>query len=193
MSDTSQGPNWWLASDGKWYPPAPPPPPQAAGIITQPPPTAPSPYGYQVSPQKQTNGLAIVSFVLGLIWVAGIGSLLAVIFGFVSRTKIRQSQGQQSGDGLAIAGIVLGFVGIFGAIAFWIAIAALGTAVDSVSSYSDGFSYGTNHPSAVCNSVNVPSGDSARSWIDGCNAATSSSGNTGFGGNSGNTGFGGNS
>jgi hypothetical protein len=27
MSDTSQGPDWWLASDGKWYPPQPPPPP----------------------------------------------------------------------------------------------------------------------------------------------------------------------
>lgn len=23
MSDTSQGPDWWLASDGKWYPPQP--------------------------------------------------------------------------------------------------------------------------------------------------------------------------
>jgi hypothetical protein len=137
--------------------------------------------------------MAIVSFVLGLIWVAGIGSLLAVIFGFVSRKKINQSQGQQSGDGLAIAGIVLGFVGIFGAIAFWIAIAALGTAVDSVSSYSDGFTYGTNHGASVCTRVNVPSGDSASSWIDGCTAAASSSGNTGFGGNSGNTGAFGNS
>jgi hypothetical protein len=33
MSDVSQGPDWWLASDGKWYPPqsapAPPPPPQS--------------------------------------------------------------------------------------------------------------------------------------------------------------------
>ena len=33
MSDVSQGPSWWQASDGKWYPPeqargyAPPPPP----------------------------------------------------------------------------------------------------------------------------------------------------------------------
>jgi hypothetical protein len=37
MSDTSQGPGWWEASDGKWYsqesappgavPPVPPPPP----------------------------------------------------------------------------------------------------------------------------------------------------------------------
>ncbi len=35
MSDASQGPGWWLASDGKWYPPqteasAPPPPPPGA-------------------------------------------------------------------------------------------------------------------------------------------------------------------
>ncbi len=26
-SDTSQGPNWWQASDGKWYPPQPQQPP----------------------------------------------------------------------------------------------------------------------------------------------------------------------
>lgn len=25
MSDTQQGPDWWLASDGKWYPPQSPP------------------------------------------------------------------------------------------------------------------------------------------------------------------------
>lgn len=35
MSDTSQGPGWWLASDGMWYPPEmaqppPPPPPEPA-------------------------------------------------------------------------------------------------------------------------------------------------------------------
>jgi hypothetical protein len=24
MSDVSQGPGWWQASDGKWYPPADP-------------------------------------------------------------------------------------------------------------------------------------------------------------------------
>ena len=32
MSDTSQGPGWWLASDGMWYPPetaSPPPPPSS--------------------------------------------------------------------------------------------------------------------------------------------------------------------
>lgn len=37
MSDVSQGEGWWLASDGKWYPPelaAPPPPPPPASAAT---------------------------------------------------------------------------------------------------------------------------------------------------------------
>lgn len=37
MSDTTQGPGWWLASDGKWYPPQPaylpPPPPQQINVV----------------------------------------------------------------------------------------------------------------------------------------------------------------
>jgi hypothetical protein len=44
MSDASQGPGWWLASDGKWYPPEsapappppPPPPPAAPQVQTEP-------------------------------------------------------------------------------------------------------------------------------------------------------------
>ena len=35
MSDQSQGPNWWLASDGKWYPPE-----LRSDPVTQPAPTA---------------------------------------------------------------------------------------------------------------------------------------------------------
>ena len=40
MSDLSQGPGWWQASDGKWYPPErhpdyrPPPPPPPTGPPT---------------------------------------------------------------------------------------------------------------------------------------------------------------
>lgn len=30
VSEQSQGPGWWLASDGRWYPPASPPPPPGA-------------------------------------------------------------------------------------------------------------------------------------------------------------------
>ena len=41
MSDFSQGPGWWQASDGKWYPPE-----QAPGAQpTAPPPGAPGAYG----------------------------------------------------------------------------------------------------------------------------------------------------
>ena len=39
VSDTSQGPGWWLASDGRWYPPASPP--VAAAAVPAAPPMAP--------------------------------------------------------------------------------------------------------------------------------------------------------
>jgi hypothetical protein len=42
VSDTSQGPGWWQASDGKWYPPQPPSPP--------PPPAPPPPPSYALPP-----------------------------------------------------------------------------------------------------------------------------------------------
>ncbi len=54
MSDVSQGPGWWIASDGKWYPPEqhpnfpPSPPPTAPGSAFQampPPAVQPSPTG----------------------------------------------------------------------------------------------------------------------------------------------------
>jgi hypothetical protein len=41
-----------------------------------------------------------------------------VIFGFVSKSQIRRGGGYQSGDGLALAGIIVGF----GVIALWFAI-----------------------------------------------------------------------
>lgn len=42
MSDSPQGDGWWIASDGKWYPPqTPPTPPPAASPEPQQPPTQP--------------------------------------------------------------------------------------------------------------------------------------------------------
>ena len=59
------------------------------------------------------NGLAVASLVLGIVgWTVCIGSILAVVFGFVARTQIQDSRGAQSGEGMAKAGIILGFVGI---------------------------------------------------------------------------------
>ena len=60
--------------------------------------------------QRTTNGLAIASMVLGILWIYWIGSVLALIFGYIARGQIRQRG--QSGDGMAIAGIVLGWIGV---------------------------------------------------------------------------------
>jgi hypothetical protein len=113
MSDASQGPGWWQASDGKWY--APELHPQNA--------SAPLPgFGLSQAPQEavvrqsSTSGLAVASLVLSIVWIGGLGSLLAVIFGFVARSNTKRSHGQLKGDGLALAGIIVGVVGILGSV-----------------------------------------------------------------------------
>ncbi len=64
-----------------------------------------------VAPQK-TNGMAIASLVLGILWLYWIGSLLALIFGVIGKNQIDRSGGTEGGRGLAVAGIVLGIVGL---------------------------------------------------------------------------------
>lgn len=101
------------------YRPAPPPPPPVAFPAGNPAspyyPVQPGPPphpGYQVFVRQSTNGLAIASMVLGILWIYWIGSILALVFGYVANSQIKRSGGQQSGRGMAIAGIVLGWVGI---------------------------------------------------------------------------------
>jgi hypothetical protein len=129
MSDTSGGPGWWLASDGRWYPPEQhpqygAPPPSPFGAPSGSPygaPTGPSyPYpvpGYFGSPGPagpRTSGMAIASFVcsLGGFILAGIPSVVGVVLGFVARGQIRRSDGTQTGAGLALAGIIVGLAEI---------------------------------------------------------------------------------
>ncbi len=103
--------------------PPPPPPPPPPGYA---PPYQPA-SGYWPSPpvvSRTTNGFAVASLVLGILWIWGLGSLLALIFGLVARRQIDDSGGVQAGRGLAIAGIVLGVIGIVGAILVIIAIAS---------------------------------------------------------------------
>ena len=61
---------------------------------------------------QKTNGLAVASMVLGILWICWIGSILALVFGYVAKRQIDQSGGQMAGRGMAIAGIVLGWVGV---------------------------------------------------------------------------------
>lgn len=57
-----------------------------------------------------TNGLAIASLVVGVLWLYWLGSILALVFGYIALSQIRRKN--ESGRGLAIAGIVLGWVGV---------------------------------------------------------------------------------
>lgn len=50
--------------------------------------------------------------VLGILWLYWIGSILALVLGYVAKRQIDESRGWQSGRGMAIAGIVLGWVGV---------------------------------------------------------------------------------
>jgi len=79
----------------------------------------------------KTNGLAIASLVLGLIWLWFVGSILAIIFGFIALNQIKESGGRQTGRGLAIAGIVLGFAWTGLVVVAIIAITFLGSEATS--------------------------------------------------------------
>ncbi|MGW0810815.1 DUF4190 domain-containing protein [Nonomuraea sp. NPDC002799] len=84
----------------------------------QQPPTSPQqPLSYATRtwspPPPRTSGLAVAALVLGILWGYGIGSLLAVIFGHVALSNIRRTYAK--GTGMAVAGLVLGYVGILGA------------------------------------------------------------------------------
>jgi hypothetical protein len=74
----------------------------------------PPPYGYQQP--ARTSGMAVASLVLGLLFLWGVGSILAIIFGYQGRNEIDRSGGQITGRGMATAGLVLGWIGIGGAI-----------------------------------------------------------------------------
>lgn len=73
----------------------------------------------------ETNGFAIASLVLGIVWIMGVGSILALVFGYIAKGQIAASDGAQGGHGLAIAGIVLGWVGV-GIVLVGFAMMALG-------------------------------------------------------------------
>jgi hypothetical protein len=88
----------------------PPPPP---------PPEPPEPSIRTVGAVVPTNGMAIASLILsiaGLTVVPVIGSVLALILGYMARRDIRQRPTETSGEGLAKAGIVIGWIGVVGAV-----------------------------------------------------------------------------
>lgn len=66
----------------------------------------------QLAARSGTNGLAGVSlgFGIGQFFLPIFGAIIAIVCGHVARGQIRRNGGQ--GDGLALAGLVLGYIGI---------------------------------------------------------------------------------
>ncbi len=84
----------------------------------------------------RTNNLAIVSLIAGIVgWTAAplIGSIVAIVTGHVARRQIRDSHGMEEGSGLALGGLVLGYlhvaawiVGVIVWVLFVVGIVGLG-------------------------------------------------------------------
>ncbi len=81
---------------------------------------------------KRESTLAIVSLITGILgWtlLPFISSIVAVITGHMAKKEIRESGGNMSGDGMATAGLILGYtmigLAILGIILFFTVIMAL--------------------------------------------------------------------
>jgi Domain of unknown function (DUF4190) len=60
----------------------------------------------------KTSPMAIVSLVLSLLWLGGIGSVGAVVLGHMAKREIAHSEGRETGANLATAGLVIGYIGV---------------------------------------------------------------------------------
>jgi hypothetical protein len=116
-------------------PSPPPPPPQQYGYGAYPgyppqqqpygygpyPGYPPQPYGgYPAPPPSPKNGLGIASLVvaiIGLLTLFGgiVLGIVAIVLGFLGRARVKR--GEADNGGVAVAGIVLGFLGIIVSIA----------------------------------------------------------------------------
>jgi Domain of unknown function (DUF4190) len=95
-ASSGSAPSGYPVADGYSSPPVPGywPQPPAPGFV----------------PVTSTNGLAIASLVLGILWLFWVGSLVGLILGLVALRQIKNRN--QRGRGIAIAGIVLGILGL---------------------------------------------------------------------------------
>jgi hypothetical protein len=112
----------------QWQQPQPPPPqpewqqqPQSEWQRQPPPqwqqPQSPSPaqqYPGWVPPPR-TPGQAYASMILGIVGLVLcpiLPSILALVFGYMARGEIRRAGGQLGGAGIALTGLILGWVGV---------------------------------------------------------------------------------
>ncbi|MCP9494092.1 MAG: DUF4190 domain-containing protein [Pyrinomonadaceae bacterium MAG19_C2-C3] len=89
-------------------------------------------------PQQQTSGFAVASLVLGILtWLGGAicgAGIAAVICGHIALSAIKHGGGRVGGRGVALAGLVLGYISVVvgGVIlAFFLGLVGLGAKISS--------------------------------------------------------------
>ncbi|MGD1991599.1 MAG: DUF4190 domain-containing protein [Anaerolineae bacterium] len=66
-------------------------------------------------PSRPSSGLAIgslISSILGLTFLPTIGSIVGLVLGYMARRQIEESMGRMGGEGMAKAGIIIGWIGV---------------------------------------------------------------------------------
>ena len=69
----------------------------------------------QVQAPARTSSLAVWSLVLGILGLlcfSFLAGVPAIICGHMGRSRIKDSQGALKGDGMALAGMIMGYIGI---------------------------------------------------------------------------------
>jgi hypothetical protein len=81
-------------------------------------------------PPPRTPGQAYAALILGIVGLFPVCpvilSVIAVILGFIAKNQIDRSGGQLGGSGIAVAGIITGFVGAALYVLFFVAVFAIG-------------------------------------------------------------------
>ena len=70
---------------------------------------------YQTPPVRPNSNMAVASLVLGILgWTLapGLASIAAIITGHLAKKEIRESMDQLGGDGMATAGLVMGYASV---------------------------------------------------------------------------------
>lgn len=80
--------------------------------------------GFAVS-GVSNDAFAITSLVCGLVPCGFVTGIIAIIFGFLAKSRIKKSNGSLKGSGMATAGIVLGICWIVLTIAYYVVVIAL--------------------------------------------------------------------
>lgn len=71
--------------------------------------------GYPVQPATQTSTLAVISLIAGIvsfILLPLLGGIAAIITGGLAKKEIREGGGRYSGEGMATAGQILGWINV---------------------------------------------------------------------------------